>query len=134
MSEASRMQRMGRFQFEAAIQSAHAMRMRTGYTDWTAVRVLYEGLIRISETVGALVARAAAVAEAHGPVAGWRLLETIPTEAVSEYQPYWALSANLLKRMGRPAESAYNRAIGLCEDHAIRAFLRKETQRRGQAG
>jgi predicted RNA polymerase sigma factor len=77
---------------------------------------------------------AAAVAEAHGPVAGWRLLETIPTEAVSEYQPYWALSANLLKRMGRPAESAYNRAIGLCEDHAIRAFLRKETQRRGQAG
>jgi RNA polymerase sigma-70 factor (ECF subfamily) len=107
------------------------MRMRTGYTDWTAVAVLYEGLIRISATVGALVARAA---EAHGPVAGWRLLETIPTEAVSEYQPYWALSANLLKRMGRPAESAYNRAIGLCEDHAIRASLRKETQRRGQAG
>jgi RNA polymerase sigma-70 factor (ECF subfamily) len=131
LSEASRMQRMGRFQFEAAIQSAHAMRLRTGHTDWETVALLYEGLIRISPTVGALVARAAAVGEAHGPVAGWRLLETIPPEAGSDYQPYWALSANLLKRMGRPAESAYNRAIGLCEDQAIRAFLSKETQRKG---
>jgi RNA polymerase sigma-70 factor (ECF subfamily) len=131
LNEASRIERMGRFQFEAAIQSAHAMRVKTGHTDWEAVALLYEGLIRISPTVGALVARAAAVGEAHGPVAGWRLLEAIPAEAVSDYQPYWALSANLLKRMGRPAESAYNRAIGLCEDQAIRTFLSKETQRKG---
>ena len=129
LSEASQARRMGRFQLEAAIQSAHAMRARTGRTDWEAISLLYEGLIRLAPTTGALVAYAASVAEARGPAAGWALLETIPAEAVQSYQPYWALTAHLLKRMGRPAESAYSRAIGLCEEPAMRQFLRKEAQR-----
>ena len=41
----------GRFQLEAAIQSAHAQRGRTGWTDWDAIALLYEGLVRIAPTV-----------------------------------------------------------------------------------
>ncbi len=116
---------MGRFQLEAAIQSVHAQRAQTGSTDWESVALMYEGLVRIAPTVGALVGRAAANAEARGPGAGWVLLEAIPAEAIQSYQPYWALAAHLLKRMQKTenAAAAYSRAIGLCEEEAVREFL-----------
>jgi predicted RNA polymerase sigma factor len=123
---------IGRFQLEAAIQSVHAQRARTGRTDWEAVALLYEGLVRLAPTIGAVVGRAAAVAEARGAAAGWALLSSIPAEMVQNYQPYWALAAHLLKRMERPAEAAaaYSSAIGLCEDQAMREFLTQQAQRR----
>ena len=115
--------RMGRFQLEAAIQSVHTQRARTGETDWEVIALLYGGLVRLAPTIGARVGQAAAVAEARGAAAGWALLQAIPAEAVASYQPYWALAAHLLRRLGKPADTAYERAIGLCEDPAMRAFL-----------
>jgi RNA polymerase sigma-70 factor (ECF subfamily) len=85
--EASRARRPGRFQFEAAIQSAHAQRAWTGRTDWAAVALLYEGLLGYSPTIGARVGHAAAVAEASGPEHGWALLQTISPADVADYQP-----------------------------------------------
>ena len=122
---AARMGAIGRFQLEAAIQSAHAGRKHTGPTDWEAVALLYEGLVRIAPTQGALVGRAAAVAEARGAPEGLALLRAISTEAALNYQPYWALTAHLLTRLGRgeEAQSAYQTALGLSEDPAVRAFL-----------
>lgn len=119
---------VGRFQLEAAIQSVHARRARTGLTDWEAIALLYEGLVRLAPTIGALVGRAAAVAEARGAATGWALLEAIPAEATKSYQPYWALAAHLLMRMQRSGEAgaAYSRAIGLCEDPAMREFLARQ--------
>jgi RNA polymerase sigma-70 factor (ECF subfamily) len=127
---AARAGRMGRFQLEAAIQSAHAQRASTGYTDWEGIALLYEGLVRLAPTVGALVGRAAAVAEARGAMTGWTLLEAIPGGAIQNYQPYWALAAHLLKRMHRfgEARTAYSRAIELCEDQAMREFLARQAQ------
>ena len=124
---AERAGRLGRFQLEAAIQSMHARRAWTGDTDWEAIALLYEGLIRVAPTVGALVGRAAAVAEARGPAMGWSMLNAIPAEAVASYQPYWALSAHLLTRLQRleEAAAARTRAIGLCEDPAMREYLSK---------
>lgn len=123
LSAAAQDRRFGRFQLEAAIQSVHAQRARTGRTDWEAIALLYEGLVRLAPTIGAQVGQAAAIAEARGATAGWTLLEAIPAEAVASYQPYWALAAHLLRRLGQPAGAAYERAIGLCEDPAMRAFL-----------
>ncbi len=60
---AARIGRAGRFQLEAAIQSVHAERARTGITDWSAIALFYERLVQLSPVLGALVARAAAVAE-----------------------------------------------------------------------
>lgn len=125
---AERMEHVGRFQIEAAIQSMHARRAFTGGVDWNAIALLYEGLVGLAPTVGALVSRAAAVAEAHGAAMGWALLEAIPAEATKSYQPYWAVAAHLLVRLKRRAEAAtaYSRAIGLCEDPAMREFLRRQ--------
>lgn len=125
---AERMGRIGRFQLEAAIQSMHARRAFTGSTDWEAIALLYEGLVRLAPTTGALVSRAAAVAEARGATIGWAQLATIAPETVKNYQPYWAVAAHLLMRMKRldEASAAYSRAIGLCEDPAMREFLRRQ--------
>jgi predicted RNA polymerase sigma factor len=124
---ASTSKQTGRFQLEAAIQSVHARRAVTGRTDWESIALLYEGLIRLAPTIGARVAQAAALAEIRGPEAGMLALDAIPPDAVSGYQPYWALSGHLLKRMGRTDEAgrAYARAVGLSEDRAVRDFLRE---------
>ncbi len=122
---AERAGRIGRYQLEGAIQSAHAERAWTGRTDWEAIALLYEGLVSHAPGIGALVGRAAAVAEARDAATAWSLLQMVPAEAVATYQPYWALAAHLLKRMGQTTQSAdaYRRAIGLSEDPALRAFL-----------
>jgi predicted RNA polymerase sigma factor len=123
--------RIGRFQLEGAIQSVHARRAVIGQTDWEAVALLYEGLVRIAPTVGAMVGRAAAVAEARGAEVGVQMLEELPGTAVASYQPFWALSAHLLAEVGRgdEARAAYARAIGLSDDAAVRAFLIEQAER-----
>src|SRR5262245_45636646 len=75
--------RVGRFQLEAAIQSVHAERAQTGRTDWAALVVFYEQLVRVAPTLGARVAQAAAVAEAQGPGAGLALLDTISRASIA---------------------------------------------------
>ncbi len=47
-----------------AISPALLRRILTGHTDWEAVALLYEGLVRLAPTIGAVVGRAAAVGEA----------------------------------------------------------------------
>ena len=125
LTEAGKAGRLGRFQLEAAIQSVHAGRGITGRTDWETIAVLYEGLAAITPTMGILVARAAARAEAYGPDAGMALLAELPPERAATYQPYWAARAHMLARLGRgeAAADAFRRAAGLTDDAAVRAFL-----------
>jgi predicted RNA polymerase sigma factor len=125
LAYASTFKMLGRFQLEAAIQSIHAQRAATHQINWETLALLYEGLIQLAPTLGALVGRAAAIAEAKGSEHGLALLSALPTEAVKTYQPYWALKAHLLKHAGLHADAqhAYTRAIGLTEDPAIREFL-----------
>jgi RNA polymerase sigma-70 factor (ECF subfamily) len=68
------------------------------------------------------------VAEASGPESGLAVLNAIEPEAVSCYQPYWAVRAHLLQQLERRPEAldAYDRAIGLAEDPAVREFLLKK--------
>jgi predicted RNA polymerase sigma factor len=125
LGAAARFQRPGRFQLEAAIQSVHAERAQTGRTDWDAIVVLYEHLVRLAPALGARVAQAAAMAEARGPADGLAMLDTLDPALTATYQPYWAVRAHLVRGLGREAEAreAYDRAIGLAEDPATRSFL-----------
>jgi RNA polymerase sigma-70 factor (ECF subfamily) len=136
LAGAAAQQRPGRFQLEAALQSAHVEGARRRRTDWSAIAVLYEGLVRASPTVGACVGRAAAIAEAQSPAAGLTALDGIDTAATKCYQPYWAARAHLLHRAGRSSEAldAFDRAIGLTEDGATRQFLlRRRAEASGRA-
>jgi RNA polymerase sigma-70 factor (ECF subfamily) len=130
LAEAASRGRAGRFQLEAAIQSVHAERARSGRTEWVAITMFYEQLIRISPTLGTRTGYAAAVGEAVGPEAGLAVLDGIGLDPASSYQPYWAVRAHLLQRLGKKSEAAnaFDRAIGLAEDPAVRQFL---LQRRG---
>ena len=130
LAQASSRIRPGRFQLEAAIQSVHAERVRSGRTEWSATVLFYEQLIRISPTLGARIGYAAALGEANGPQAGLAALDRIGRDAASGYQPYWAVRAHLLQRLDKTSEAAdaFDRAIGLAEDPAVRQFL---LQRRG---
>ena len=130
LAEAASRGRTGRFQLEAAIQSVHAERAHSGRTEWPAIMLFYEQLVRISPTLGTRTGYAAAVGEASGPEAGLAVLDEIHPDAVSAYQPYWAVRAHLLQRLGKTSEAAnaFDRAIGLAEDPAVRQFL---LQRRG---
>jgi predicted RNA polymerase sigma factor len=125
LAEAASHGRAGRFQLEAAIQSVHAERARSGRTAWPAIMLFYEQLIRISPTLGTQTGYAAAAAEAKGAEAGLAALDGIDPDAVSTYQPYWAVRAHLLQRLGKTSEAldAFDRAIGLAEDPAVRQFL-----------
>ncbi len=125
LAHAARLGRPGRFQIEAAIHSVHAERARTGVTDWQAIALFYERLVQLSPVLGALVARAAAVAEVSSADTALRLLNEIDGSAISTYQPYWAVRAHVLKKMHRFPEAveAYDRALGLTEDTAVRRQL-----------
>src|SRR6267154_1807317 len=130
LAEASSRGRAGRFQLEAAIQSVHAERARSGRTEWAAIMLFYDQLVRIAPTLGTRTGYAAAVGEARGPEAGLAVLHGTDPDDVSSYQPYWAVRAHLLQRLGKTSEAAeaFDRAIGLAEDPAVREFL---LQRRG---
>jgi len=122
---AARNARLGRFQLEAAIQSVHAERAHSGQTDWRAIARFYDQLVQIAPSLGAAVGRAAAHAEARSAAAALELLDEIESESVTSYQPYWAVRAHLLSELGlkRDAQEAFDRAIGLSEDDAVRTFL-----------
>ena len=125
LADAAMHGRSGRFQLEAAIQSVHAERARSGRIDWVAITLFYEHLMHISPMLGTRTGYAAAIAEAHGPEAGLAVLDAIEVDTVSSYQPYWAVRAHVLRRLGKTQEAlhAYDRAIGLAEDPAVREFL-----------
>lgn len=126
MLDAVRQGKVGRFQLEAAIQSAHAHRRLSGVTDWPAVVSLYDGLVALTGSVVAALNRALALSRAEGPAAGLAALEAVAADPrLADYQPYWAARADLCERAGDldQAEPAYLRAIGLESDPAVRASL-----------
>ena len=116
----------GRFQLEAAVQSAHLARRFTRKTDWAAIAELYDALLNLTGSPVVAVNRAAAVAEANGAAHGLALLDAIEAEGRLElFEPYWVARAELAARTGAAGEArrAYAIAIGLQADPAARAFL-----------
>lgn len=116
----------GRFQLEAAVQSAHCARRLTGNTDWSAIRSLYDALVAIVKTPVAALNRAVAIAETGDLPAAIDEMQKLAADArLHAYQPYWAARAELMRRSGHVAEAhqAYERAILLTDDAAARDFM-----------
>ena len=116
--------RPGRFQYEAAIASAHCSRP----TDLEALRKLYRALVRVAPSLGAAVALAAVEGRIDGPDAGLRALNAIADPAVDRFQPAWSTRAHLLAEAGHTdaAAEAFGRAIELTTDRSVADYLREQ--------
>jgi RNA polymerase sigma-70 factor (ECF subfamily) len=119
---------IGRYQLEGALQSAHVHRLRSGQANWGAVVQLYDALMALSSSPVVALNRALAIAEIHGAGAALEALHEVAADArLIEYQPYWAARAELLAKTGARGEArqAYDIAIGLERDPAVRRFLQQ---------
>jgi RNA polymerase sigma-70 factor (ECF subfamily) len=125
LMKAAEADRIGRFQLEAAIQSAHTSRRSRGEADWAAIVLLYEALSRFTSSPIVHLNRAAALARGDGAEAGLAALNALDAAVLKSYQPYWALRADLLGRLGRveEARAAYDEAVARERDPAVIRFL-----------
>jgi predicted RNA polymerase sigma factor len=125
---ASALGSIGRYQLEAALQSAHVHRCQTGEANWVEVVQLYDGLFALAASPVVAINRALAIAEVCGAEAGLAAMpEAKDDTRLAEYQPYWAARAELLAKIGSHPEArqAYELAIGLERDAAVRCFLQR---------
>jgi RNA polymerase sigma-70 factor (ECF subfamily) len=117
--------RPGRFQYEAAIQSAHCSRVSRGPVDAETLRTLHRALVRTAPSLGAEVALAALDGEIDGPAAGLQALDALTDPAIERFQPAWAVRAHLLATAGHVDEAArgYRRAIEATLDPGVAEYL-----------
>lgn len=128
LRKASSGKKIGRFQLEAAIQSAHVEGARTGNVQWRAIFDLYDALVQLTGSPVASINRALALAELQGPAAGLDALASVTDDPrMRSYQPYWAARAHLSEGAGihGDARHAYEMAIGLASDPAVRKYLQQ---------
>ncbi|MBB3595525.1 RNA polymerase sigma-70 factor (ECF subfamily) [Rhizobium sp. BK529] len=125
LRKAGTFDRFGPFQCQAAIQSVHATRRRTGTTDWQALVTLYQALIAMKPTLGAKVSHAAVIGRSEGAASALAMLDSLEQRAIASYQPYWAVRAHLLLELGEndAGAEACRIAIGLSDSPAVRNFL-----------
>jgi len=128
LRNASARRSIGRYQLEGALQSAHVYRCRTGQNNWEQVVQLYDALMEVVGSPVVAINRALAIAEVHGAEAAIAAMQDFAGDArLAEYQPYWAARAELLGKRGagKEAREAYEMAIGLERDPAVRRFLQR---------
>ncbi|MBK8083009.1 MAG: RNA polymerase subunit sigma-70 [Devosia sp.] len=128
LQRASRTGPSGRYQIEAAIQSAHVARRRYGVHTWPAILALYNHLQRLTRSPVVALNRAMALAEIEGPEAALTAIAPLADDRrMAEYQPYWAARGHLMATAGRESEArqALTVALGLSTDNAVRQYLQR---------
>jgi RNA polymerase sigma-70 factor (ECF subfamily) len=119
----------GRFQIEAAIQSAHVARLKTGANTWPAILALYDHLSAMTGSPVVALNRAAVLTEIEGPAPALAAISPLQAnKRMADYQPYWALKGHLLRKAGNFAEAhdALTIAMGLSTDAAVRRYLQDQ--------
>ena len=129
LRRAATLSAIGRFQLEAAVQSAHAIRRLKGDADWKAVVTLYDALWQMTASPVIAINRAVAIAEAHTAPEGLAALNAIDARALGQYQPYWSARAHLSgqdRRSCRGQPRLTTAPSGLRSIPAVRRFLQAE--------
>ena len=110
--------RGGIYVIQAAIASLHLEPQR----DWQQIAVLYDELVKRTDSPVVQLSRAIAIAEAGNPEEGLRIVERL---GLREYRYQYAARGEMLRRLGRVAEArdAYRQAIALALDDSERGLL-----------
>jgi len=125
---ASALGSIGRYQLEGALLSAHVYRRRTGHANWADIVRLYDALSALTGSPVVAVNRALAIAELRGARSALEAMPAVAADVrLAQYQPYWAARAELLAKTDAHGEArrAYEIAIGLERDPAVRRFLQR---------
>jgi RNA polymerase sigma-70 factor (ECF subfamily) len=122
----------GRYQLLAAINAVHTDARDARDTDWSQVVALYDQLVHLDPSPIVALNRAIAVAELEGPDVALPIIDRLG-DALDGYHAFHAARAELLRRLGRRAESgaAYDKAITLAGNTAESAYL---SRRRAELG
>jgi RNA polymerase sigma-70 factor (ECF subfamily) len=120
--KASKLGRIGPFQLEAAVQSAHCQRFWGKSTPWQEIALLYRELNRQAPRAGSKVAEAVAWLEAGRLGECENLLEQ---QCLPEYQPWWMARAHLERRRGNllGSREAFERAKALSPQPKIQNYI-----------
>jgi RNA polymerase sigma-70 factor (ECF subfamily) len=118
----------GPFAVQAALAAVHCQAARAEDTDWPEILRLYDLLERLQPSPIVSLNRAVAVAMLQGPQAGLALIDALASAgALDNYHLLDAARADLLRRMGSPAEAAkaYQRALALVSNESERRYLER---------
>jgi RNA polymerase sigma-70 factor (ECF subfamily) len=116
----------GPYAVQATIAALHDEAASVDTTDWPQIVALYNVLQAVAPSPMVDLNRAVAVAMVDGPDVGLALLDALEAEGrLSGYYMLHAARADLLRRLGRPAQAAgaYKRALALVGNEPERAFL-----------
>jgi RNA polymerase sigma-70 factor (ECF subfamily) len=129
IEQALRRGRPGPYQLQAAIIAVHADAESFADTNWTEIVCLYDELARTGNNPVYELNRIVALSYVEGPAAALAHLEPIAM-ALLQYQPFHAVQADLLSRLGEAgaAAVAYRRAIALSQSAAEKLFLQQRLE------
>lgn len=124
----------GAYQLQAAIIAVHAEAQDFAETDWQQIALLYGELARTADNPVYELNRIVALSYVEGVAAALARLKPIAM-ALTQYQPFYAVQADLLVRDGQvdQAKLAYGRAIELSMSEAEKLFLAQRLEALGTA-
>jgi RNA polymerase sigma-70 factor (ECF subfamily) len=130
MDKATRHNRPGPYQVQAAIAAVHARALRPQDTDWAQIDHLYAALERMQPSPVITLNRAVAVAKVRGPAAALEMIEPLAPR-LSGYFHFFGVKGGLLMQLGRAEEArlAFGRAIALANTAAEAAHIRMHLDR-----
>ena len=127
----------GPFALQAANAALHCQAARAEDTDWPQILRLYDVLERVQPSPIVSLNRAVAIAMVDGPDPALALVDALGARGdLDGYHLFHATRADLLRRLGRSAESttSYARAVALAANDAERRFLERRLREVQSAG
>jgi predicted RNA polymerase sigma factor len=122
---------------QAGIAASHSRARVAEDTDWERIVALYDGLGQLMPSPVVELNRAVAVGMAFGPRAALEIVEALREDPTLDgYHLLPAVRADLLEKLGRPAEAAteYERAALLTANTRQRAALLERAAAQRSAG
>ena len=130
VERAGAMQAPGPYQVQAAIAALHSEARSWAETDWHQIVLLYDLLLRWSDSPVVRLNRAVAVGHFEGPEIALGEVNDLSI-SLSGYHLFHSTRAELLDQVGQPilAREARLRALELCQNPAERSLLERKLGR-----